>query len=311
VWRVLGPGLVVLAGCRDILGIGPLPALDATGADDDAAIDAVSPDDALDAALGAWGTPAALVELNSTAGDDDDDASLTDDMLEIYFSSTRAGGQGMQDLWVATRTAIGVPWSVPTPVVELNSAADDTTAVIAGDGMSIHFGSTRGATFSDLYVSTRAMRGDPWTTPAKVLELSSPGLSEYGGHVTDAGRRIVFCRAVAPVDTDILVADRASAGDLWNAPTTMTELQTGAGECECMEPDRRTIYLASDRNGNYDLFVATKQIASDVYDTPQPIVELNSVAADGDPWVAPDHRTIYFTSERGPNGDADLYIATR
>ena len=47
-----------------------------------------------------WSAPVEITELTSGMGDDD--PSLTNDLLEIYWGSRRTGGMGSEDIWVAT-----------------------------------------------------------------------------------------------------------------------------------------------------------------------------------------------------------------
>ena len=56
--------------------------------------------------------PTVVGELSSA--DEDDDPTLTADALEVYFVSTRAGGQGMGDIWRSVRSTVDDPWSPPS-----------------------------------------------------------------------------------------------------------------------------------------------------------------------------------------------------
>src|SRR5690606_6861790 len=106
-WLVLVA--VVLAGCGRI-GFG-LDVRDAS--DGNLALDDVANIDATP--LGPFGTPV-LVDLGGQA----EDPTLTADLLELYFSSSRAGGSGSEDLWFVTRASSSTAWSAPMPVPGLN-----------------------------------------------------------------------------------------------------------------------------------------------------------------------------------------------
>src|SRR5688572_22930516 len=63
---------------------------------------------------GVWSAPVEIVELTSGFGEDD--PSLTDDLLEIYFGSRRTGSIGAEDIWMASRASPADPWGTPTNV---------------------------------------------------------------------------------------------------------------------------------------------------------------------------------------------------
>ncbi len=137
-----------------------------------------------------WTTPMKIAEIADPFGADD--PSLTDDLLEIYFGSTRTGGLGMEDIWAATRTSIDLPFGTPAPVVALNSVSSETTMKITGNGKAIYFSSDRGAAGHDIYVATRTDRDQPWTTPTRVAELSTT-VGDSGSLRTE---RSAACRVV-------------------------------------------------------------------------------------------------------------------
>jgi Tol biopolymer transport system component len=82
------------------------------------------------------------------------------DGLEIFFFSTRSGGQGAQDIYSATRASTADAWSTPVNLgSNVNSAAGETRPSLSWDGTTLYYGSTRtGGTAegsSDIYFTTR------------------------------------------------------------------------------------------------------------------------------------------------------------
>lgn len=67
--------------------------------------------------------------LNTDANDDD--PTLTADMLEIVFGSNRGGNQ---DLYSSSRPSLDDDWDPPQPVTELNDNANDNTPSSAPTG---------------------------------------------------------------------------------------------------------------------------------------------------------------------------------
>jgi hypothetical protein len=115
---------------------------------------------------GTFGPAAAIGELND-AGANDIQPNVRKDGRELVFSSNRAGGQGGQDIWAATRANVDSPWSAPVNVgTGVNTAASESRPSLSNDALQLLFGRTGGAGSgegqtgaSDIYVSTRARIG--------------------------------------------------------------------------------------------------------------------------------------------------------
>jgi hypothetical protein len=108
---------------------------------------------------GTWGSTALVAELNSTSLDNR--PNLRPDGLEIFFYSTRPGGQGGSDLWTSTRATTDAPWSVPVNLGGVvNTANNDLHPYVSSDGRTLVFDSDRpgGVGDSDLWVTTRAAK---------------------------------------------------------------------------------------------------------------------------------------------------------
>ncbi len=78
--------------------------------------------------------------------------SLTADGLVLVFNSGRPGGMGEGDIWYATRSDTGQPFSNPQPVPGVNTAEIDADPFVSADGCTLYF--ARGpARPYDLYVA--------------------------------------------------------------------------------------------------------------------------------------------------------------
>ncbi|HEU0030667.1 MAG TPA: hypothetical protein VFQ53_08540 [Kofleriaceae bacterium] len=295
--------LFVLAGCRfhaaDSVDDGgrdtPPPPIDAIDADVD--IDA--------APLGPWGAPQLVTELSSIANDDD--PTLTGDLLEIYFASDRVVANS-EDIYVATRPSASAAFGAPTLVAELSSAAFDSNVDVSADGLTITLTSNRDGNF-DLYIATRPDRQSAWSTPVLVPGVNS-NAGEFGMVLSDDLKTAVLCSNRGSSEA-LFRATRSAATASFPTPTKLTELETSANECDAMLPDPRTIYFTRDSvQTGIDLFVATSTDGT-TFDAAQPITELNTVGRDGDPWVAADQRTMVFASNRAGTPLDDIYISTR
>jgi hypothetical protein len=244
---------------------------------------------------GPWGTPAMLF-----AGGGDDDPTLTGDMLELYFNRNA-------DIYLATRSDVGQPWSTPTLVNELSSIYSETTPEITYDGLTIFVASTRIGGFGadDIYVSTRASRTDAWATPVQVPELSTSAEDAASAPTSDL-LDIVLTSNPTAVNADLYRAHRTSTTASWSTPAPLTALNSASDDFSPMlTDDKLTIYFDSFRAGTDDLYVATRASTSASFSTPTPITELNTVGSESDPWISPDNRHLFFTR------DGSLYESTR
>jgi Tol biopolymer transport system component len=103
-------------------------------------------------AAATWTTPVELPELVSTYEDNNVWASPDD--CTIYFDTTRPGGQGSFDVFVATRPGPGARFSRIAPVTELNGTSYDADPFLTADQRYIMYTSDRGGNFN-IYEASR------------------------------------------------------------------------------------------------------------------------------------------------------------
>jgi hypothetical protein len=103
----------------------------------------------------AFGAPAAVAELNSSA--DDNGGTLTQDDRTIIISSNRPNGAGGFDLYQAVRAATDEPFSTPEPLTALNTSATEADPALSADGQELFFVSTRNGA-NEIW---RSIRGCP------------------------------------------------------------------------------------------------------------------------------------------------------
>jgi hypothetical protein len=99
-------------------------------------------------------SPAArVIELSS--GNKEGAPFITPDGLTIYFSSSRPGGKGGLDLWVAERPSRTLRFDVPVPLPLLNSPFHEEDPSISADGRELFFSSNRDGRNYRIYRATR------------------------------------------------------------------------------------------------------------------------------------------------------------
>lgn len=142
-----------------------------------------------------WSSGTYVADLSSPLRDTRT-AIRRQDGLEMVISSTRAGTVGGLDLWVATRSSVLEPWSIPININDdnaakggnavLNTTANDAAPALSWDGETLFFYSNRAGGFggNDLYISTRARLCDSQEEPGR----SHPFFGDRGGFQSESGR---------------------------------------------------------------------------------------------------------------------------
>jgi hypothetical protein len=196
-----------------------------------------------------WGVAAPVAELNTTATEQT--PRITADGTRLYFSTSRGGGEGGDDIWTATRANAASAWTGLAPVPIVNSDDDERTLTpCAGDRY--------------LMISFRSGNGDVYegvlggAAPVLVAELST-GEAETGTFISADCREAWFA-STRDGDNDIFYAQRAAVGDPWTLVGKVTELSTdGAGESDpWVSPDGHRMVYASNADGDNDLYLTTR-----------------------------------------------------
>lgn len=175
-----------------------------------------------------WAPPTPIVELADASVDDQ--PFLAAGNLEIWFSSSRAGGAGSSDIMRSTRIAPGQPWTPPAFETALNSAGADSGISVTADGLEAYFLTTGwGAPFAPqnaIFRATRTSTLVPFGTPALVTELSSPN-THRDCEISADGLSIVYTENVSGLK--VLYASRPDRVSPFSVPVIWTEFNTVAG----------------------------------------------------------------------------------
>ncbi len=259
-----------------------------------------------------FGEATLVLELSSDEASDN--PTLTADLLEIYFASGREGGAGDQDVWTARRGSPGDAFGAPEPVSIVNTEEFETSPAVSLDGLELWLGAERegGLGEQDIYVSRRAAIRDAWSSPVNVSELNSddkdiprpPAMQgrvmPLGSHRGDSGYYQTF------------LAARASPTEPFGAPVELTAIELeGMNNVDAfLTEDGLAIYFnrtpgAGEDTG--DLFVAYRSSPMAVFGTPVALGSVNTAYDERDPWLSPDGRNLYFSSDR--DGTLSIYQA--
>jgi beta-lactamase regulating signal transducer with metallopeptidase domain len=147
-----------------------------------------------------WGEPMNLgPTINSMVNDGG--PCISADGLSLYFASIRSGGFGACDLWVTTRATKDDHWGEPVnlgPIV--NSTYAEWGPCISPDGLTLFFdsgfggGSPRPGGFgrSDLWVTRRSSKNEPWGKPVNLGPIVNTAANEIRPNISADGSTLYF-----------------------------------------------------------------------------------------------------------------------
>lgn len=172
---------------------------------------------------------------------------ITPDGQSLWFASTREGGQGDRDIWMAEGGVNG--FAAAINVAEVNSEGLEHLPSMTADGLILMFSSNRVSGNEDLYMATRASTVDSFEEPFLVEELST---DFYDGSpaITPDGLTVYFAsKRVGNEDNDIYVSTRASLDDPFEEPVLIEELSSVDNEEDPrLAPSRLEIFFSTNRD---------------------------------------------------------------
>lgn len=257
-------------------------------------------------------TVSLLTELNSS--DKDDNPTLTADELMICFTSHRSGGSGGSDIWCAERANRAEPFGAPIPLDIANQDGFEASPALELDGLTLWFGSERDDALggSDIFVVRRASRTEAWGEAARVDELSSsqddiPRPPALGGTIMP-----LASRRGDEVTYWTYLAERASPAAPFAQPRLIDELAVAdlnVVDAFLTEDGLMLLFTRDLRTDDEDedIYVAVRPNLTSPFGSPTPVGGINGAGHDRDPWLSPDGRRLYFSSDR--SGEFELYVA--
>ncbi|MBI4324138.1 MAG: PD40 domain-containing protein, partial [Chloroflexi bacterium] len=123
---------------------------------------------------------------------------LSPDGLMLLFGSTRPGGKGNEDIWVATRASRAEPFGAPVNFddffagSQVNSAYGEVAPSLSGDGLALFVSEADsgwrpgGRGGPDIWVAARPGNGEPFGRPVNINEFgfgSTVNTSGWEGHL--------------------------------------------------------------------------------------------------------------------------------
>jgi Tol biopolymer transport system component len=272
-----------------------------------------------------WSAPVNVgAPINSSAREDN--ASLSPDELSLYYTSDRADGLGVRDIWVSRRACVGCPWETPVNLGSpVNGPGTETGPRLSIDGHLFFFQSDRpgGQGSTDIYMTRRDNPQDDFSW-GDLVHLSTDvntavadNAADYLQSAEDGSANLYFNRGSGDAQ-DLYAAAVTRDGQTLGPAVVISELSdpTAQDQHASVRKDGREIFFASSRVGGVgglDLWTSTRHSVHEPWSSPVnlgPVV--NTGVADQQPSLSSNGRTLLFASNRpGGLGGSDLWMSTR
>jgi len=206
-----------------------------------------------------FGTPALVPQL-SPAGVSETKVSMTQNQLYAIVGSTKSGGAGGVDAWETMRgTVTGTFGALGRGhLMMVDTAANDHDPFVCHDGLHIYLAPD--APVQHIVVATRANTGANFPAPVPIVEITDPAGDADPALSLDE-RVIVFSsqRGGSGAGANVWFAVRDMiTGGVFSTPVPVPDINGDGNDGDPhLSADGCTLYFASDRGGDYDVYVAT------------------------------------------------------
>jgi Tol biopolymer transport system component len=275
--------------------------------------------------LGEWGAAQSLESLPGSSSEVNT-SSLdgcpiqAPDGLSLYMATTRPGGEGGIDIWVAHRSSTDEGFGAPMNLgPQINSSANDFCPTpVRGKGL--FFVSTRadgcGVNTADIYFA-RQNPAHGWTTPSHLgCTLNSSGDEFSPSYVEENGSGVLYFSSNRGGNHDIYRSLELANGD-FGAPEAVAAVNTAANEFRPhVRKDGREMVFDSDRLGGFgatDIYSSTRSSVDDGWSAAVNLGSaINTAAGESRASLSWDGSTLLFGSGKpGGEGMSDIYYSTR
>lgn len=269
-----------------------------------------------------WGVPRKLAApVNSDARDYT--GSVAADGT-FYFASSRDGGKGKNDIYVAHPSSGGFA-SVENLGDVINSSENDLTPAVSPDGQTLVFWSDRpgGLGSADLYVSFR--RDGKWQPAKNLGNVVNTVYPEANALFSPDGKYLYFTSErggkgqVYQIEASLLAELAAQEPHPYAVARPMPKperfmegvISTPEQGCLAFSPDGKTIVLAKHTPRPSRLMVS--HFENGQWSKPEVAPFSGTEYADGDPVFTPNGRLLFSTSRllngsKPPGGGGIWYV---
>lgn len=199
----------------------------------------------------------------------------------------------------------------------VNTAEDEYVNMLSFDGSQLLF--TRkmavGSGYQKEFLFTSQWKDEQWTEPQQLAFADFPQDVDPGAAFISAdGRKLYLtgCGWSRDSSCDLYVSEWHEG--VWAMPQRLKgSINTKSWESQpCVSSDGRELFFVSRRNGNADIYRCLRN-ADGTWGEPQNLGEpINTKGAEMAPFLHPDGRTLYFSSDKHIGmGGFDLFMSRR
>ena len=250
---------------------------------------------------------------------------ISHDGLTLIFSSTRPGGAGGTDLYMAIRSAPDQPFESLRNLAEVNTARDEWGGCLSADGLELFFDRETSETTEaeDLFVATRDDPEGTFGPPVPLVELNTVTGNESMPWIAADHQRLYFNRG--GVSGGVLVATRPGRGEPFGNVSRVFGSEF-ADAYPSVSADGSTLFLSDvpppgipfrpGGLGGMDLWSVPLSAPDQAIPPPVNLgAPLNTAVCDGVPsissdWPASGSKIYFVRSASCEAPDVDIYEAT-
>jgi hypothetical protein len=187
----------------------------------------------------------------------------------------------------------------------VSSDEEESSPAVALDGRTLWVGSNRAGEGFDIWASSRPTETSLWPEPVLVPELNTDA--------DDIPRPTAMGNTLMPLSSRrregtywTYFATRTSPSSPFGEPLPIPELEFGDDlrtvDGFLTEDGRTFFYSSGNEENDGDLFMVRRNSVAERFGAPEPL-SLNTSFDERDPWLSPDGRRFFFTSNREGNHD--------
>ncbi|MEO8179488.1 MAG: hypothetical protein ABI895_11715 [Deltaproteobacteria bacterium] len=241
--------------------------------------------------------------------------SLSEDLLEIYFTSIREG-TGKGDIWCARRSTRTAAFDKAELVKSVSTTAQEVSPVISRDGLTLWIGSDREGSVGelDIWQAERGSRTSDWGELRNVTELNS--VSDDIPRPLAQGELVMpFASRRDGAEYQTYLAHRPSSSSAFGPGFERVELQPEEGggiNGGFLTEDGRLLFFDREGSPGGDLYLAWRRSSREPFPS-QNVIKLervNTSALERDPWLSADQTRFFFASSRLTGRGFDIFATT-